>query len=198
MVGARTVDDTIFGQGQAARLQGFLQACLGILELLGIGQCLDGYGEQAPEQFVGRGIARVEVHGADHGLEDIGQRGTALETAAPLLARAHGKQIPEIQFTRHPGQCPAIDQGRAHARKVTLVQFWTSPVKHLGDRQADHGIAQEFESLVMNTAGAAMPQPLFSPGRILELVCQSSFQPGNLVSAHRSTVSRGAPLVPAD
>ena len=99
---------------------------------------------------VARGVpAEVEVDRADEGLERRRQQRRPDAPAALGLALAEQEERAEVE----PGR-QAREPGRAHDRgpargQDALVIGRVAPVQRLGDREADDGVAEELEALVV-------------------------------------------------
>src|SRR5688572_4598915 len=101
VVGALDRDHAVLGQAAALALQALLQAGLGVLEDVGVGQVRQARGEVAQHQLARGADAGVEVDRTDQRLVGIGQDGFAAEAAALELAGAEREHLAQAELGRH-------------------------------------------------------------------------------------------------
>ena len=177
--GPSRADHVIARQLQAARLRPFLQCRLGILRrrrLAGIAS------PQARRDEAARRLqAAIQIQRADQRLHRVGQHRRALAHAGAWLPRATPTAPPAARAARRSRPAPAArpdgraaGRARPPARRETLGQ-------PLGDQQAEHPVADEFQPLVR--AGAA--------GRAVRRSCPAAAE--RWVSASRSRSGRAKP-----
>jgi len=109
----------------------------------------------------GRIQSAITIDGADDRLEGVGKNGVAAKTAALQLARPQTQVVAEGIFARHPGQGLALDQGGAKTGEHTLGLAGKALTQSIGDDEAEHGIAEKFQSFVVGGTLAAVGQGLF-------------------------------------
>jgi hypothetical protein len=114
-----------------------------------------GHDQQRVEQPVhetARGLqATADVHGADQGLERVGQDRVLLPAAGGLLTASQqqvGTDAAVAQPARDPGQRRHVDHGGTQFGQLTFGEVGLAAVELVGDDQAEHRVAQEFQALV--------------------------------------------------
>jgi hypothetical protein len=162
-------------QRQLAALQEFLQQGLGVLaEGLGI------HGRQhrlvlAHDHAAGGIETGVQENGAEQRLDRVRQDGGTAETAALQFAFAQAQVLRQFQPLGDIRQRSLLDQIGPQARQVAFVDLGIALEQHRRDDEVQHGIPQEFQSLVVARTVTAMRQRLFKQGRITEVVLQAVF-----------------------
>ena len=174
--GAQRRRDAVHRQLHLAPLQPFLQFGLGVLGGRGHGGIDLDVLEQAAHQRLGGGVAGVQVHGADHGLQRIGQDRGPPAAAGARLALAQPNDVRQAQADGELVQGFLLDQVGAHARQVAFGQGLQAVVQQRGNGQVEHGIAQEFQPLVVVGREAAVRQRPRQQLRVGELVLQARLQ----------------------
>jgi hypothetical protein len=103
---------------------------------------------------------------ADERFHGVGQDGRPLRAAAtqPRLRTGAAPRAGPAQ--RHAVQAVLAHQVRAHAGQVALRRSRRSARQQAGHRQAQHGIAQEFQPLVVVGAEAAVRQRTLQQARL--------------------------------
>src|SRR5580704_10674683 len=135
---------------QAARLRPFLQHGFGIAQRLrgGAHTLLP----QSPDQRFRGGKAAVQIDSTDQRFAHVGQDRRPLTAAGIGLRRAEPNGGAEIDRARHVGARFLAYQIGQPARQFTLVGFREGAKQHVGNYQAEHVVAEEFQPLV--AAGA--------------------------------------------
>ena len=93
--------------------------------------------------------AGVEVEGGDDGLEGVREQGGFGAAAAALLALAEAEAGAEVEAEGHLAEVAAADDGGAEAGELALAGVGEAAVEGLGDDQAEDGVAEELELLVV-------------------------------------------------
>jgi hypothetical protein len=101
---------------------------------------------------------RIQIDGADHRLDGVGQNGLAAKTAAFQLARPQDQVIPEVELPAQLGQRLLAHQGGAHAAEIPFRRLREAVEEIIGNHQTQNGVTQEFQALVVTGTGAAMGQ----------------------------------------
>ena len=98
----------------------------------------------------------VEVDRPDQGLERGRQQGRPDAPAALRLAFAEQQVRAELEPGRQPGEPRRADDRCPPGGQHALVVARVAPVEGLGDGEADDGVAQELEALVVTGRGVGM------------------------------------------
>ncbi len=154
--GAQGADHPVLRQFHLAPLQPFLQLGFRILGgRLHAGVDLHGL-EQPVHQGLRRAIAGVQVNGANHRLQGVGQdRGPLLPTRAGL-ALTQPDHVGQAQLHRQMVQRVLLDQVGPHTREIALGLVAQAAVQQAGHGQVEHGIAQKLQPLVVIGRKAAV------------------------------------------
>ena len=104
--------------------------------------------EQVVDQDRGDLDAAGEVHGADHGLDGVGQDRGLVAAAGRLLAAAELDVLAEADAAADLGERAGVDHGRAQLGQPALGQVGVAQVERLGDDDAEHRVTEELEPLV--------------------------------------------------
>src|SRR3546814_2130133 len=99
----------------------------------------------------------------------------AAKAAAFQFAFAQPQVLRQRKPLRNVGQRRLLDETGPHPRQIALVDFSKSLEQQRGHDEIQNRIAQEFKTLVVTHAMAAMSKSLFVQGRIAKLVAQSLF-----------------------
>ena len=91
----------------------------------------------------------VDEHGAEHGLERVGEDRRPVGAAALLLAFAQPDFAAQSQSAARRAPARPVDQRRAHARQVTFGKCGKTLVERHADHAVQHRVADEFEPLVV-------------------------------------------------
>ena len=124
-----------------------------------------------------RGLeAAVEERRADQRLERVGEDRGAQRAAAARLAFAEAKQLRQAELERGAVQAVLADEVGAHARQVAFVGVAEAIEQQARDDEAEHGVAEKFEPLVVVGAEAAMGQRALQEAGIGEAVADALLQ----------------------
>ena len=110
----------------------------------------------------------IEVDRAEKRFERIGQRRSALASAARLFPATHHQVLPEVERKRVPAQRFARDQPRAQLRQSTFSFPRKKCVEVRGDNELQHGVPKKFEALVIEM----MPVRFVSETRVSQRLRQ--------------------------
>ena len=119
--------------------------------LLEIGQ--GGLDDLAADEGGGGGEAAVEIDGGDHGFEGVGEDGGLAAAAVAILTAAEAKEAAELEAACDAGEVIAADDGGAEAGEVAFLGGGELAQEGLGGGEAEDGITEEFELLVVDEAG---------------------------------------------
>ena len=114
--------------------------------------------------------AAVEEGRADQRLERVGQDRRAQGAAAARLALAEAERLGQAELERGAIEAVFADEVGANARQVALVGVAEAVEQQARDDQAEDGVAEEFEALVVVGAVAAMGERSFQERRVGEAV----------------------------
>ena len=137
---------------------------------------LDDLGEQALHQGAGGDEAAVLEGGADQGLEGVGQDRGAQGAAAAGLALAQAEQLGQAELQGGAVQAVLAHQVGADAGQVALVGVAEAVEQEAGDGQAQDGVAEELETLVVVGAEAAVGQGPLQEAGVGEAVADALLQ----------------------
>ena len=104
--------------------------------------------EQALQEQVADLDAPVQIQGAEHGLQPVGQDARLLPAARELLAAAEHDGPAQAQPSGHVRQRRHVDHRRAELGQLALGETGEPPVRQVGDHQSQHRVAQELQTLV--------------------------------------------------
>lgn len=145
-------------QGFAASLQNFLQPGLGILLLYARAYLVQAAGVPAKQQGPHPLQIGIQIDGADHRLDRVGQDRLAAEPAAFQLAGPQDQVIPEVKLPAELGQGLLAHQGGTHAAEIPFRRLREAVEEIIGNHQTQDGVPQKFQSLIVTGTGAAVGQ----------------------------------------
>ena len=143
--------------------------------------------EQALHELARRQEPRVEVVGADDGLERVGEDGLLAAAPGVLLAAADEDVVVDAQPPGDLRQAGLAHDEALDPRQLALGLADQLFVEVLGHHEAEHGVAEELEALVVRDGGAG----LVRPGPVRERLVQA-LQLAEL-DARRAAGRAGAP-----
>jgi hypothetical protein len=157
VIGAGDLHEAILGSCAGPALGQLLEPALGALERArrGVGGQLRR--REARQPAAHRLPASVEEDGRGDRLEPGRKQDGPATTAPLLLAFAEQQVVAEVDPAGEPRQPGAADDRRSARRQDTLVV--------LGDDEADNGVAEELEALVV---AACLVRVLMEPGSVDE------------------------------
>ena len=194
MLAAQGGGDAVAGHGLAAGLQPFLQLGLRVLGPGGGGGAVQVRADQALDHGRRRGQAGIQLHGADQRLHGVREDRGALRPAAAGLALGQADQAGQAQLDGDLVQRFLAHQVRAHAAELALVGLRVAAVEQPRHAGREHGIAQEFEALVVVAAEALVGQRPAQQGGVGEAVAQALLQLLGRALAGRLGARRGRRL----
>ena len=97
----------------------------------------------------------VEIHGADQGLEGIGQSGGALASATGLLPATQHEVVAETKGRGVLFQALARDETGAEFGELSFAEGREKAVEVVGDDELQDRVAEELEALVVEMEGFA-------------------------------------------
>ena len=109
---------------------------------------LDERVEEPVHDLGGHLDAAAEVHGADHGLDGVGEDRRLVAAAGGLLAAAELDVLAEPDAAADLGQRAGVDDGRPQLGQPALGEVGVGAVERLGDDDAEHGVTEELQALV--------------------------------------------------
>ena len=163
------LDQAVDGPLAGGPLGVLLEPALGALEggdgVVG-GELLRG---QLVDPVAGGVPAEVEVDRPDQRLERRRQQGRPDAPAALGLALAEEQERAEVEAGRQAGEAGGADDRRAAGGQDALVVGRVAAVQRLGDGEADDGVAEELETLVVTRRGVGV---LVQPAAVNERLGQ--------------------------
>ncbi|MFZ0333560.1 MAG: hypothetical protein WAN10_15010 [Candidatus Acidiferrales bacterium] len=180
MFGAGFRNHTIFRRAKAATLKPLLQSRF----MIRLGKQLsDGrrvVQQRAVDKCSGSVKASVAKNGADDGFIGVCKQILLLAASRFLFSRAKAQVLAQIQTIGRFFGAADTDETRAGFGEATLVPIEELGDENAADRQTQDTIAQEFEALVVRSAGIecvrTMSKRPFEPLDILEPVTKGSFE----------------------
>ncbi len=100
--------------------------------------------------------AILQVDGTEKRFGGIGQDGFAPEPARAQLATAQPQHRPDADGRTDAGQWPGADELRAQSAQCALAGGRKAVEQFLGHHHAQHGVAEEFQPLVVVVVEAAV------------------------------------------
>ena len=111
----------------------------------------------------------VEPERADQRFASVGEVGGVVAPAAARFRRVHDEVGPEIDVAGDPGQGFPADQDGEASRQGALVFGRVRRHQTVGDDQAEHAVAEELQTLIVDSRpGAGMGERLGEPRRRTE------------------------------
>jgi len=173
--------DSVARDLEPARLEPLLQFGLGVLAPAREIRGLDDLSEQPLHQAACRVEAAVLERRADQRLERVGEDRCALRAAAARLAFAEPQQLGQSELKRHPVQAVFADEVGADAGQIAFVGAAEALEQQARDDEAQDGIAEEFEALVVVGAVASVGQGPVQQTGVRETVADALLQGVNAV-----------------
>ena len=126
---------------------------------------------------VARGrVAGVEEHRAVDRLERVGEDRGPCRALVARGALVEPQELGDAEVARDRGERFLADQAGADARQLAFGQLRDGAEQQLGDRAAEHAVAEELEPLVVRRAEAAVRQRLREQRGILEAVADAPLE----------------------
>src|SRR5829696_3971596 len=137
--------------------------------------------EQAGDDGAGGERAAVDVDGADHGFERVGQDRRLAAPPGGGLALAEEDGVAQLHHVGQLGEGGGVHHGLADVGELALGQIGVALVGEVGHHPAEDGVAEEFQTLVRGVAGElgaprAVGECLSEQRRVLELVAEPARQ----------------------
>jgi hypothetical protein len=159
------------------------------------GRDVETIAEQPAHQRLGRFHSPIQIHGAEDGLERVGEDGRLLPPAGRILTLAEQQPLPQSDGLGHIGQRGGVDHAFAQVGELALGQFVVAQIGDLGHDPPEHGITEELEPFVgWLAAHLGAPRPMgegaAQQARIVELIAEPAAENaearGDLRRAHAS------------
>src|SRR5580692_7043013 len=189
VVGPGALDFVVSRRRQAARLCPFLQH--GFRIALRRRRRLHAHLPQPLHQVFGGRIAAVEIDGADQRFADVGEDRRALAAARIGFRRAEPDRGAKLDGAGDLGAGFLAHQVGEPSRQLTFVGLGEAAKQQVGNHQAQHMVAEEFEPLVgTRTIAHALErgnvsERRFEERRVFELVADAFFERGAAAAAAR-------------
>ena len=173
---AGLVLDAIFGQGQAAGLQGFLKQGFRVFALVAQVDVGNAPGKQAAHGLLGGGEIGIEADGGQQGFHGVGQDGGAVEAAAFEFAHAQIQRVAHAHAAGDFGKHVLVDQIGAQAGEFAFAIAGEGVEQHFGHAVIEDGVADKLEAFVVLGAVAAVGERLLEEAGILKAVAEVALQ----------------------
>lgn len=149
MIGTAHVDEAVCRALAGPPLGQLLEAALGALERgrRGIGRDL-GAGKR-PQPGARRLPAAIEEDRRGERLERRGEQGRPSAAATERLALPQEEVLAKLDPAGEAGEAARADDGGPTGGQDSLVVLGVACVQRLGDDEADDGVAEELEALVV-------------------------------------------------
>ncbi len=106
-------------------------------------------GERAHDESA-RGVdAAIEIDAGDHRFEEVREQRFLFSPACFLFADTEEDDVAHVELARLVGETRRADEERLHLRERTFVEGRKAGEQQIADDEAEHGVAEEFERLVM-------------------------------------------------
>ena len=99
------------------------------------------------------GVECIEIDGGDDGLCGVGQQGGLVAAPVLLGAFAEEEKLGEAEGFAEACHALAADQSGAHTGEFAFGAVRELAVEGFGDDEAEDGVAEEFELLVVGSGG---------------------------------------------
>ncbi len=142
-------DDLVEWWCSADRLYHFLKLAFGIDVQRAVMQRSEILGKEMCGKALCCVVARIEVNGPGDGFQGIRERGVTIAATIGLFATAHAQMGAESDAACDACERLGGDQLRTCLREDAFIGLWQSLEEQMGKSELQHGIAQEFEALVV-------------------------------------------------
>ena len=127
--------------------------------------------------------AAVEIDRRDERLEAVGENRVLLPAAGLLFSAPEQHVAAEIDFFGQPRERRRRDDAGLHLRLVALAVGREPREQQIGDDEAEHGVAEELERLVVDDAAGgvlvrarSVRQRVLEQAEVAELVVDAFFE----------------------
>jgi len=175
---ARRRDQGIDRQSEPVRLQGFLQACLRVLQRVRSRQLRQPRADDERHRRRRRIEPGIQKNRAQYGLQRIRQYRCPAKPAGLQLTRPKTQVFAQPEFGRDLRQGLAAHQRRPQARESALVRLRMRLVQQVRHHAIEHRIAQEFQPFIVIRTGAAVSHRGMAQLCLRENVAERTFDPG--------------------
>ena len=127
-------------------------------------------------------VIGIEVNGADESLVSIGKGGGPFASAAGFFTAAHHEMAAKIEAFCVHLEAVARNELGTHLGELALAEFWKMIEEPLGENELEDGIAEEFQTLIIEVmalgfvAERRMSKRFREEERIAKLVFQPLFE----------------------
>jgi len=161
--------DVVAGRGEPEACRELLEAVLEVSPARLLGDLRDPPAEALEDELARRLDAPREVHGADHGLEGVGEDRGLRPTPRRILASPEQDGLGNAELDRERGERGRAHDGGPDAGEVPLGQLGEGAVEVGGDDDAEDGVAEELEPLVRR-----LPRVLRAPRPVRERLAEQT------------------------
>ena len=137
---------------------------------------LQALAEQAANQCPRLVDAAIEVNRSDDRLDRVGEDRIARLTATAQFTGSQPQDVAEFEFARNTGQRLAFDQMRPHATQLAFIRIVDGFVQIVRDLEAENGVAEKFQTLVVACTQTAVRQGALEQRGIFELIVDALLQ----------------------
>ena len=149
MVGTFFANDLIDGRRSADGLHEFLELAFGIGVQRAVAEGIEVFGKEACSELLCGIAASVEMNGAGDGFERIGEGGFAITAAIGLFTTAHAQMRTKTDAAGDAGEGLGGNKLGACLREHAFIGLGQTLEEQMGERELQHGIAEEFEALIV-------------------------------------------------
>ena len=149
MVRALLSNQRVNRQWTTSRLQPFLQTGLGILEFIDVGHAVDQGVDEGQYDLAAGVQSAVQVHGAQQGLEGVGENGGAAEAAGFKLPFSQSYLPAQVDMACQLGQGAAPHEPGPHAAEVPFAGVRVTLEQAGRHHHVQHAVSEKLETFVI-------------------------------------------------
>ena len=160
----------------------FLELAFGIGVQRAVAEGVEILGKQTGGEALCRVAASIEMDGTGDGFEGIGESGFAITAAVGLFATAHAQMRAETYTASDACEGLGGDELGACLGEHSFIGLGQTLEEEMGERELQHGIAEEFETLIISLgtlgfiADAAVRERELKQRGIAKGVSENGFQ----------------------
>ena len=176
MIGA-ALGEFVHRRREAVVRRNLLELSLVITAPRPLGRLLDALVERSDHEITNRIGAAVEIQGAEHRLDRVREDRGLVSSTRCILAFAESQFGADPELAANVGQGRCRNHGGPGLGQLPLGEVRVPIEEVIGDDEPEHGVAEEFESLVglvtgMFGAPRAVGQRVQQPCGLNELVAE--------------------------
>ena len=131
----------------------------------------------------------IEIESREHGFKAVGEQHGLAAAAVAFLPAAKAQMIAQMQRLRDIAKMPAADQRGTQPSEVAFLKIGKRFVERLRDEQAEYGIAQKLELLVVGRSPLGRPGACSKASELCVTACSSNARSRKRCFRVRSSVS---------